>query len=142
MIKTIFFNLVRLFMVFKPNNMTVLRQIEYSDGTRAWDYSFGSTIYRSVGVEPSEPQMGMFFPVLQALCEGDDITSKFKRYAGPKCNHVPDTGYILSTLTPYIRLGTVRGKLRLQLGLAKKKGQSKDIVVTNILGQVSVFGAK
>jgi len=142
MIKKVFFKLMRILVFFKTMNMKVLGRTEYSDGTRAWDYSFGSTVYRSIGVEPKEPPHGMFYPIVKAECEGRDVTKRFVRYSGPKCNHVPDTGYIFFRRVPRIKV-SIRGfGLRIEFGLEREKGPSKTVHVTNMLGQTSVFGAK
>lgn len=133
---------MRVLVFFKTMNMKVVKCTEYEDGTRAWDYSFGSTVYRSVGVEPVEPPTGMFYPIIRAECEGRDVTRKFVRYAGPKCNHIPDTGFIFFRRVPVIKFALRGSGVRIEFGLAKRKGPSKEVIVTNILGQVSAFGAK
>lgn len=142
MIKQIFFKVMRILVFFKTLNMKVVKTTEYSDGTRAWDYSFGSAVYRSVGAEPKEPPYGVFYPIIKAECEGQDVTKQFMRYAGPKCNHVPDTGFIFFKRIPTFKWSIKGGGLRLEIGLTKQKGPSKEVVVTNLLGQISVFGAK
>lgn len=133
--------LFNLIMFFTRPTLKILKKTQYNDGTQAWDYTFGSKIYRSVGRYPEQPEMGICLPIVKATCDGQDITDEFIRFAGPKYNHVPDTGYILYRRVPTFRV-SFPGCLRLQLSFTKDRGPSKDIKVLNIVGQESVFGAK
>lgn len=138
MIIQILFNLVTFFN--KPNKH-VISESTFTDGAVEWEYKYGSKVYRSVGKPPEEPPMGLFFTVQRAMAGGLDVTEEFKAYAGPKCNHVPDTGYILHRLVPRFRV-SFPGRIRIELGLQKQKGESVEIRATNLIGQMSVFGAR
>lgn len=114
---------------------------EYTDGTKVYEYVFGARRYLCVGDRPSPPPPGISFPVVKAETGGNDVTEVFKKYAGPKTNHVPDTGYIFFRRVPVVSVKSGRG-LRLELKFGKEKGESKEIYVKNALGQASVFGAR
>lgn len=133
--------LFKVLLFFNKPNMSIIDKHVYTDGTVAWSYKYGSRQYTTVGKPPEEPPTGVFFTVQTAVSGGKDVTEEFKRYAGPKCNHMPDTGYIMYRRVPRFSV-SFPGCMRLQFTFAREKGSSEHIQVTNIAGQESVFGAR
>jgi hypothetical protein len=141
MIKDLFFKLIEVVLFFKPKNLDVLSREDYLDGTVCTEYYYGTRSYKCIGI-PVSPPSGFFLPVKEATHDGKDITELFKEYAGPKCNHVPDTGYIFYRMKPHFNITLKRGGISFGFTLKKCKGESNTVIVKNILNQVSVFGAK
>lgn len=139
MIKAVLFKLLEVLVFFKKNNLQIVSTDEYTDGTKVYEYVYGTKRYLSVGAVPKSPPPGIFFPVT-ATCEGKEVP-EFIKFAGPKMNHVPDTGYILFRRVPRLSFKVEHG-LEFRLHWARQKGPSKDIIVKNIIGAQSVFGAK
>jgi len=141
MIRAFVFKLLDLLVFFKKKNLQVTSVDEYTDGTMVYQYTFGAHRYYSVGATPEEPPMGLVFPLIRAESNGKDVTQLFKEYAGPKLNHVPDTGYIFFNRMPVVSLNFKRG-IGIEIRWRRSKGPSTEIRATNVIGQVSVFGAK
>ena len=140
MIRRVFFNLV---CFFNRKNLTVVGRERFTDGAWMYHYKYGSRNYSCLGL-PEEPPAGVFFTVSEARTwssdPGDqDVTERFKTFAGPKCNHVPATGYILHTRKWHWRLSFKNG-IQVTLTRAPHKGPDVPINVTNILGQTTVHG--
>lgn len=140
MIKELFFKLVDVIIFFKPDDMTTKQRFMYTDGNECIEYFYGSKVYRTLGT-PSLPPSGFFLPIKEAVCDGKNITDLFKIYAGPKCNHVPDTGYIFKRRKPKFTV-KIGPKLSFKFEIVYEKGPSKTIHVKNILNQTSAFGAR
>lgn len=125
---------------FNRKNLTIVGSERFTDDSVMYHYKYGSRNYSSIGVVHGPPPSGVCLPVSKAMCDRQDITDRFVTFAGPKCNHVPDTGYMLYKRIPWFRI-SFPGRLRIEFTMAPHKGPSRPITVTNIIGQESVFGA-
>ena len=141
MIKDIFFKLVDLILVFKKDGK--LYEGSYTDGTKYTVYRMSGTKYTCVGIKnPESTPPGFFMPIKEAICEGEVVTKTFKHFAGPKCIHVPDTGYIFRKPVMGVNFLFKWPKLSLVVSRQYKKGPSKIIKASNLLNQLSEYGAK
>ena len=141
MIIRLFFNLLYF---FNRRNLTIVGRERFTDGAWVYHYKYGSRNYSCLG-PPEEPPAGVFFTVSEARTWSSDswspdpdITERFKTFAGPKCNHVPATGYILHTRKWHLWVDFKNG-IRVTLTRAPHKGPDVPIKVTNILGQTRVI---
>lgn len=139
MIKELFFKLVDLILIFKKDG--ILHETEYTDGTKCTMYRMSGTTYTCVG-QLNKPQLGFFLPIKEAYCGDKNITKTFKHFAGPKCNHIPDTGYIFRIPKIKFKIDYDYPGIRLNLSRVYEKGDTKPIRTINIANQVSEYGAK
>ncbi len=139
MIKELFFKLVDTILLFKKDGD--LETGEYTDGTKYTTYRKGGTKYTCVG-DKQTPRAGFYLPLKEATCEGQDVTKVFKHFAGPKCVHVPDTGYIFRQPKTKLLIQYSWPGFQIKLIRVFKKGESKKITTVNLINQVSEYGAK
>lgn len=129
-------------LALRPKNMTIREVARSSTGEQLTTYVFNSTEYTHVGSWPPVHVPGFHVPIASAkvLETDEDITAQVRRFAGPR--HVVDiqtlryalgrwswtfglsmTSRLSLKTTPYLRVPDIAPK----------------IVVTDVLGQVSIF---
>lgn len=129
-------------LALRPKNMTIRERSRSSTGELLTTYVFGGVEYTHIGSWPPVHVPGFHVPIASAKVLGtnEDVTDRVRRFAGPRHVVTDNTlRYAFGTwswtvdfragskfsfrIRPYLRVPTV----------------APTVVVTDVLGQVSIF---
>ena len=134
-----------ILLALRPKNMTVQEVARSSTGQQLTTYIFNGIEYTHIGSWPPVHVPGFHVPIASAKVHGtnEDVTDRVGRFAGP--------GHVVTHETLRHALGTwswtLVVKFKRGLSIQTKPylvlpDQIPTVVVTDILGQVSIFCAK
>lgn len=136
---------MNIVLALRPKNMTVRERSLSSTGEKLTTYVFGGVEYTHVGSWPPVHVPGFHVPIASAKVLGtnEDVTDRVRRFAGPRHVVTDDTlRYVFGTWSWTVDFKVGRGlSFRIQPYLRVPK-VVPTVVVTDVLGQVSIFCAK
>lgn len=134
-----------ILLALRPKNMTVQEVARSSTGQELTTYIFNGTEYTHIGSWPPVHVPGFHVPIASAKIHGtnEDVTDKVRRFAGPRHMVNEETlRYALGTWswTFVVKIG--RGIFVKTQPMLVVPFRVPTIVVTDVLGQVSIFCAR
>lgn len=134
-----------ILLALRPKNMTVQEEARTSTGQKLTTYIFGGVEYTHIGSWPPVHVPGFHVPIASAKVHGtnEDVTDRVRRFAGPRHIVTPETlRHALGTWSWTFVLKFGRGLSVQTQPMLVLPARVPTVVVTDVLGQVSIFCAR
>jgi hypothetical protein len=134
-----------ILLALRPKNMTVQEEARTSTGQKLTTYIFGGVEYTHIGSWPPVHVPGFHVPIASAKVHGtnEDVTDRVRRFAGPRHIVTPETlRHALGTWSWTFSLKFGHGLSVQTQPMLVLPARVPTVVVTDVLGQVSIFCAR